>query len=284
MSGLVCWMGSGRWVILAGIMGCAVGYASSPEPSATYSSEAVMQSVGGAVSHLFGGLLGISIAHAQEPPAVTTLGDTKVEWMRDPDIVPYRDAYKYFEQYAECPAMQPRFNVAKSDKFDIKDLRIELVGDKTSLDVPVNADLRTIDVPNDKSALDDKAEFMVNQKRGVVKVGVDAVMKLPTSLDIHYRDLLGAVEQANRCEVKVAPVLVRIARKDYTGVRLRYGKEGVGAKVMLADGSFGWMTNENGDIFIALEKWLMDKNPEIKLSALPKAVWPAYTKPEKKLP
>ena len=282
MSGWARWMGTGRWVLLAGVMGTVVGYASTPQPNIPIANDSVLQAVSGAVGHVLGGMLGISSAHAEEP-SVTQLEGTKVEWIRDPDIVPYKNAYHFFEDYSECPAMQPRFNVQKSDKFDIANLRIELVGDKTNLDVPVNAEQRTLDVPNSREALDDKAEFLVNQKRGVVKVAVDAVMKLPTSLSIHYRDLMDAVEQANRCEKKVAPLVVRLARSDYSGIRLRFGQDGRGATVKLADGSLGWTTNESGDIFMAAEPALLKSNPAIELSAMPKAVWPSYTKPEKKL-
>jgi len=241
---------------------------------AAFSLDGTLTSTLAAIAERF---LGISQAHAED--ALQTLEATQVQWIRDPEIVPYKAAYKFFADYAECPMMQPRFNVEPSDKYDIKALHIELVGDKTNLDVTVNPDQRTLDVPNSKEALDDKAEFLVNQKRGMVKVNVDAVMKLPTSLNLHYRDILDAVAQANRCEKKVAPFYVRVARSDYIGVRLRFGKEGVGATVKLDDGTKAWTTNENGDIFIALETSLMASNPALSLSTMPKAVWPSYTKP-----
>ena len=74
MSAFVRWLDSSRWIILAGIMGSAVGrYASSPEPHSAFLSNAALQSVSGAVENLLGKLLGIYIARADLVQAVPML-------------------------------------------------------------------------------------------------------------------------------------------------------------------------------------------------------------------
>jgi hypothetical protein len=119
----------------------------------------------------------ITVAHADEPaaatasqPAETTAPAIEVKALRDPAIMPYKQAYEMLTGIQK--ATQDKVKViirvlASGTRQQIPDLQIRLESNENRWPVPVS-DKGIIDVPVIAKAYTEGAEFVTNQKKAVL--------------------------------------------------------------------------------------------------------------------
>lgn len=220
-------------------------------------------------------LLGVSAVFAE--PYQNAIEVVKVQaWNEAPVFVPYAEAYRYFEAYEECPHMKPRFRIEESERVDIGKLRIKLVGDNIDVDVAVNLTDRTVAIPHYPQAMKLGAELRINTSKALNTVRVDAVAQFPAGSLLRYRDLMSAVDEANRCEKKVMPKMMRFMRKSYRGFRLRF--DGPATVTINSVPKQILSTNEEHIIWMSLDPLLMKQNPQIYWSETPHFIEPSHIK------
>ena len=231
-----------------------------------------------AILFIMTSLLGVNAVFAE--PYENAIEVVKVvAWAEAPVFVSYAEAYRYFEAYEECPHMRPRFRVKESERVDVEKLRIKLIGDSIDVDVAINVADRTVAVPHHPQAMKTGAELRINTSKALKKVRVDAVVQLPAGSLLRYRDLMGAVEEANRCEKKVMPKMMRFMHKSYRGFRLRF--DGPATVTINTVPKQILRTNEEHIIWMSLDRLLMKQNPQIYWSETPHFIEPSHIKPGK---
>lgn len=150
---------------------------------------------------------------------------------RDAEWMSYREAYKgmlWFEKYGKAKNLiQMHLQVSPKDKSSsIEGMRLHLLGSMTHLELPLDATGRTI-LPLKKSAYDDNAELVLNQRQGQASFRLR--MSLVTRQDGVYAisELRAACAQTLAFQNLTEPLLVR--GKKCVGVRLAFAKKDASA-------------------------------------------------------
>lgn len=130
-------------------------------------------------------MLGAGV-QAEEPPAPAPESDAEiaevtVSGTRDPALKPYRamsagmDAFDEFHRFAPNASLQ--FKLSKrgelnwyEGKWD--DVNLRLVGNDTSIPVPISGDGR-FSLPRSQQAYDDDADLILNQKKSFIRFSAD---------------------------------------------------------------------------------------------------------------
>jgi hypothetical protein len=102
-----------------------------------------------------------------------TLQQVAVQGSKDPDWKPYRkmlDGLDAFDKYhALAPSAELKFILRpQQPNLETTDLRLRIVGDNTSIDLPIAAD-HTFSVPRVESASRDDADLRLNSKKGLFR-------------------------------------------------------------------------------------------------------------------
>lgn len=172
----------------------------------------------------------ITVAHADEPaaatasqPAETTAPAIEVKALRDPAIMPYKQAYEMLTGIQK--ATQDKVKViirvlASGTRQQIPDLQIRLESDENRWPVPVS-DKGIIDVPVIAKAYTEGAEFVTNQKKGSLGADLTLVPVLPQDgfSAAQLRDSLDAGRTALR---ELVPWYYRIFISNPKGVAVCY--------------------------------------------------------------
>ncbi len=176
----------------------------------------------------------------EEPPAPTADTPTEklvVKGVRDPAIMPYADAYKFFSQIdrVEHDKVRMRMQVKSADK-SVKptDIRVRLIGDNTDIDVPLGEE-GDIEVPRSEAALADKAEFVTNQKKDSLQVHLTLTPNLPVADQVSYADALASADQARRLVKEIVPWYFRLLISDPNAMRACFEREGGEAALIAGD-------------------------------------------------
>ncbi len=152
---------------------------------------------------------------------------------RDADWMSYRDAYKtmlWFEKYGKPKNLiQLQLQVHSKDKnISADSLRLHIVGKTTHLDLSIDA-LGRANLPLLKSAYDDNAELVVNQKNGQTIFQFRSSILLRTDGIYEIADLRAACEQTLAYQSSVD--LSAHRGKRCIGVRFVFAKKDQGALV-----------------------------------------------------
>lgn len=157
--------------------------------------------------------LALSNAQAQTPetPADPDMQTVKVTGVRDPAMMPYRDAYELLTELNKVSAGNMEFVIrilSKETRAPIADLELALRGENTFERVPVDADGR-VTVPLNERAYADKADFVSNQKNGSIQVAFHFVPKLPAER-VTYADMVASIEAGQRARNVLVPWYLRL--------------------------------------------------------------------------
>jgi hypothetical protein len=108
-----------------------------------------------------------------ETPTEPSPQQVAVAGTRDPDWKPYRkmlagiDAFDHYHSLA--PKAELKFILRpQQPNLTLADLKLRIVGDSTSIEVPIAADY-TFSVPRDESAAKDDADLRLNSKKGLFR-------------------------------------------------------------------------------------------------------------------
>lgn len=117
--------------------------------------------------------LGVSNFAFAEETSPETLQQVAVQGSKDPDWKPYRkmlDGLDAFDKYhALAPSAELKLILRpQQPNLDTTDLRLRIVGDNTSIDLPIAAD-HTFSVPRVESAARDDADLRLNSKKGLFR-------------------------------------------------------------------------------------------------------------------
>jgi len=182
----------------------------------------------------------IALAEDAPPPdADTPTEKLVVKGVRDPAIMPYADAYKFFSQVdrVEHDKVRMRMQVKSADKsVKSSDIHIRLVGDNTDIEVPLGEE-GDIDVPRSEAALADKAEFVTNQKKDSLQVHLTLTPNLPAAGHVSYADALASADQARRLVKEIVPWYFRLLISDPNAMRACFEREGGEAALLTGSGS-----------------------------------------------
>jgi hypothetical protein len=216
-------------------------------------------------------------AHAQtsvdSPQQVEQI---QVSALRDPGMMPYKDAYAYLQKLNATPhdkiAVRMRI-VSNDDKIPLQDIKIRLQGDKTNRPIPI-AEGGLIEIPLEKALLDDNADFISNQKKGVLGVHVNIEVLLPSSGTIRYRYLSEALEQARDMVKGIVPWYVRwFVPNNWNAVNIEFAQvDKATATVMAAKGKQVFAAGKDRTIKLLLDDYLITENPEVIFSRSPKRI------------
>ncbi|GAA5174537.1 hypothetical protein GCM10025771_04490 [Niveibacterium umoris] len=161
-----------------------------------------------------------------------------VKGVRDPAIMPYADAYKFFTQVDKVPhdKVRMRMQIKSADKsVKASDIRIRLVGDETDIPVPLGEE-GDIDVPRSEAALADKAEFVTNQKKGSLQVHLTLSPEFPNAERIAYADALISRDQAIHLMKEIVPWYFRLLIAEPNAIRACFEREGAHATLITTAG------------------------------------------------
>jgi hypothetical protein len=200
----------------------------------------------------------------------------EVNAMRDPGMMPYKEAYAYLQKLNATPhdkiAVRMRI-VSNDNKIPLQDIKIRLQGDKTLRPIPIGEE-GLIDIPLEKALIDDNADFISNQKKGVLGVHVNVEVLLPASGTIRYRYLAEALEQARDSVKGMVPWYVRwFVPNNWNAVDVEFEKNTPGtATVLAANGKQVFRADNAGHLNMLLNDHLITENPEVVFSTPPKKI------------
>jgi hypothetical protein len=172
---------------------------------------------------------------AQSAPASETV---VIKGVRDPAIMPYRDAYEFANRIDRVPHEKVRVQVQlKSQNKAVKpaDIRVHLAGDNIDLPVPIGEE-GAIEIPRSPEALADGAEFVTNQKKGSVAVAITLFPNLPATDRIAYADAFESAEQARRLIKEIVPWYYRLLIADPNALRICFERAGGEAVLLTRQG------------------------------------------------
>lgn len=149
---------------------------------------------------------------AASAPVSTASAAVTVRAPREPAIMPYKDAHEFFAKLAAVPhdKIRMRFIVSSQDAaVKPADLRIRLVGETVDIPVPVGPE-GDVEIPLSQQALDEKAEFVTNQKKGTMNLEIRIVPRLGAPETLSYADALDAAAQTERVVKTLMPWYLRM--------------------------------------------------------------------------
>lgn len=186
---------------------------------------------------------GAPAALAQTGPAEAPPQTVAVRGVRDPAIAPYAEAYD----------MLTRVRAASRGKADMvirvlsektlqpmPDLELSLTGATISEKLSLSPE-GFLDVPLDRRYLDDKAEFVTNQKKGEVRAEFYFVPLLPGGT-LTYGDMEASIAAAGRAVKQTIPWYIRLFAGGIDTVRLCYPD--ATRTIALSDGTVRPASNE----------------------------------------
>lgn len=178
---------------------------------------------------LFCATLALSDVQAQtaENPADPDMQTVQVTGVRDPAMLPYKDAYELLTKLNNASTGKMEFVIrilSKENRQPIPNLELALRGDNTFERVQVAPDGR-VTVPLDDKAYGDNAEFVSNQKKGSISVEFHFVPKLPAER-ISYADVVASIEAGRRARNVLVPWYLRLFVGQVKTVGLCYPDSG----------------------------------------------------------
>jgi hypothetical protein len=154
---------------------------------------------------------------------------------RDAEWTSYRDAYKsmlWFEKFGKAKNLiQVHLQVVPKDKNGTtENYGLHILGKSIHLNLPLDALGRTT-LPLLKSAYDDNAELVLNQKTGLASFHFRTSLSLRADGIYEISELRAACEQALAYQAYIDPTSIR--GKKCVGVRLAFAKKDYAAQVEL---------------------------------------------------
>ncbi|MCX9155397.1 hypothetical protein OPU71_04595 [Niveibacterium sp. 24ML] len=156
------------------------------------------------------------------PPTDSAAQTVVVKGVRDPAMMPYRDAYEFANRIERVPhdKVRVKLQLRPRDKATRQaDLRLRLAGENVEIAVPLSED-GEFAVPRSPEALADQAEFVTNQKRGNVSLAITLQPTLPIAPQIAYADALEAATQARALIKEIVPWYYRLLVADPNALRI----------------------------------------------------------------
>lgn len=177
------------------------------------------------IAGLIFGALALSNAYAQtaETPAEGEIQTVQVTGVRDPEMMPYKDAYETLTRLNAVGQGRIEFVIrvmSKKTKQPVTGLELALRGENTFERVPVLPG-GVVDVPLSEKAYADNAEFVSNQKKGTILAQMGLNPKLPPE-NIKYADILESLEAARRAVKVVVPWYLRLFISNPDAIGLCY--------------------------------------------------------------
>ncbi len=200
----------------------------------------------------------------------------EVKGMREPAIMPYKEAYKMLTslQASAHDKVAIRVRVFSSNKtVKLSDIKINLVGDRNSQPIAISED-GLIEVPLSQALLDDNAEFITNQKKGSMGGTVNIDIVPPTNGPLRYRYLAEALDQARDAVKGFVPWYMRwLVPNNWNAVDIEFATNAAEtATVKSVKGKQVFRAGDNHTISILLEDFLINENPEVVFSSPPKRI------------
>ncbi|MEY4730031.1 MAG: hypothetical protein RL020_1189 [Pseudomonadota bacterium] len=210
---------------------------------------------------------------AQTQVAPQQIEKIEVKGLRDPGMMPYKEAYAYLQKINANPhdKIAVRMRVVPVDKnLSLRDIKITLQGDKTSRVIPI-ADDGLIEVPLEKALIEDNAEFISNQKKNSLQVHVNVDVLLPSNGALRYRYLSDALNQARDSVKSIVPWYVRwLVPNSWNAVDIEFAEPGKAtAAIMATSGKQVFRADKDKLIKLLLDDYLITENPEVVFSTPP---------------
>lgn len=162
-------------------------------------------------------------AQSAQAPAADEVATVQVKGVRDPEIMPYKDAYEFMTRLKKAGGerVEPIVRVVSaSTKKPVAGLEVTLQGDNTFERVAVTPEGR-VTMPISEAALADKAEFVSNQKKGALETHVFLRPKLPPE-GLTYADIVASIEGAQRVRKELVPWYLRLFVPSVKAVAICY--------------------------------------------------------------
>ncbi len=209
---------------------------------------------------------------------IETVERLEVKRLRDPALMPYKDAYDMlskFEKSGKYPALELKVAVASKNKA-VKpgDIVLRLVGDTLDLPIPVDAAGR-VAIPVLPEALADNAEIISNQPKNSLQARINIVGRLAPAREYRYRELMTLVTQSEQAIREFVPWYMRWLIPTLSAVQFTF-PEGVAGEVTLrfADRTETLAPLEPGKVLVPVSKVWMESDPQVLLSVPASGVEP----------
>lgn len=172
-----------------------------------------------------------TVARADEP-AVEDAPSIVVERVRDPAMVPYRKGYELTRRVHDVAggSVQLLFRVRSAKtKQPVAGLQIAIEGSKSYGTLEISPE-GFFSIPLDDAALGDNAEFVTNQKKGSLELGITLKPQLPSE-GLRYAMIVDAVAAARRAIREILPWYIRLFVGSVNGVGICYAEPGAGVEI-----------------------------------------------------
>lgn len=206
------------------------------------------------------------LANESGPPTTDTV---VVRGVRDPAMMPYRDAYEFANRIERVPhdKVRVKLQLKPRDKtIRQSDLRLRLAGENVEIAVPLGED-GEFAIPRSPEALADQAEFVTNQKRGSVSLAITLHPILPLAAQIAYADALEAAAQARALIKEIVPWYYRLLVADPNALRLCFERADAQATLISRYGDEALpIRGKRHCALLALERDRLDEWQAIRLT------------------
>ncbi len=172
---------------------------------------------------------------AREPDA-EGVDRVEVTGIKDPAIIAYKRAYELGTRVREAGhgrvELQVRLTSTTDDR-PIPGLTVHVVGDTVDVAAPVST-AGFLAIPLDERAYREGADFIVNQRKGAIRMRVFLLQKLPEG-PLTYDDVTETVRLARAARADVLPWYLRIITPTINGVGLCFDTAGRAVTIEGAD-------------------------------------------------
>lgn len=158
-----------------------------------------------------------------EPEPAAPVQSVLVSGVRDPAIMPYKQAYELLNKIAAVSNghVQVLIKVTSSaSRQPLPDLEVSLRGEKTFEKLSISPS-GFLTVPLNRDAYDDKAEFLTNKKKGSLHVDIYLAPKLSAEA-LSYGEIVDAIEAGRSALAQLVPWYVRLVMPSIKEVSICY--------------------------------------------------------------
>lgn len=158
-----------------------------------------------------------------EPEPEAPMQSVLVSGVRDPAIMPYKQAYELLNKIAAVSKghVQVLIKVTSSaSRLPLPDLELSLRGEKTFEKLSISPS-GFITVPLSRDVYDDNAEFLTNKKKGSLHVDIYLVPKLSAEA-LSYGEIVDAIDAARSALAQLVPWYVRLVMPSIKDISICY--------------------------------------------------------------
>ena len=196
-------------------------------------------------------------------------------------VIPYKsldELYQFIDDVDPAKLEVRAFISSTNKTVRTTDIRLTIQSTvKGMIPLPLGTNGQVLKFPHQKELRSENPPIVSNQPKGALSLMVSVELPLPDDLTFRYQRLGDGVAEVNKAIKAKAGMLLSLLAPKAQGVTIIFPKASAGkAKVEIlgAADKTEFTADEKGRVKLKMDKALLAKNPEVRVSEKPEAIVP----------